>query len=1061
MDTNPNPTTKVKSDITEFSIPITLEKYNKYYWKVVAKDDKGAKTESPIYSFTYDKEWQKTYGGSDDDEGYSIQKTNDGGYIIAGYTESKNGDVSYNHGDSDVWIIKLDKHMNLEWQKTYGGSSRDVANSIQQTSDGGYIVAGNTASTNGDVTKNHGGSDVWIIKLNKDGDLEWERTFGGSGYEHANSIQQTSDGGYIVVGATGSTDGDVKNKNGKYWVIKLDKNGNLEWEKTFGGSDSYDAYSIKQTIDSGYIFIGNTHFGFITDSGKHEIGDINIIKLDKNGNLEWERTFGGLELDWAYSIQQTIDGGYIVAGNTWSTDGDVSYNHGGSDIWIIKLDKNGNLEWERTFGGLELDWAYSIQQTIDGGYIVAGNTWSTDGDVSYNHGGSDIWIIKLDKNGNLEWERTFGGLELDWAYSIQQTIDGGYIVAGETSSTDGDVLYNHGDSDVWVIKLDDNSMNSMKDEIELEKENNSKSNTAPIIKITYPSNNSTNLELNPTITWEALDNENDKIRYNIYLNDELISENYSARLRKLKLNPNTKYILKIVAFDEHNTSNESSITFTTTKVPTISFIEKPENNSIIYGGDFNISLIATDSDNDKLTFDVYMDTNPNLDITTKIKSDITESSIRIPLKENGVYYWKVVAKDDKGAKIESPVYSFKYELIQWEKKIKGYDEDHAELMQQTIDGGYVIVGYTSSTGGDVSSNNGGSDILVIKLDKNGNLEWWKTYGGLEWDVAYSIQQTSDGGFIVAGTGSIYGDIAYNHGGSDVWIIKLDKNGNLEWEKTYGGSEDDEAKSIQQTQDGGYIVAGYTESTDGDVTNNHGGSDVWIIKLDKEGSIEWEKTFGGSYDDYAESIQITTNGGYIVTGKTNSTDGDVSYNRGDSDIWIIKLDKNGNLEWEKTYGGSEIDEAKSIHQTIDSGYIVFGETWSEDGDVSDNDRGSGAWIIKLDKNGNIEWQKIFDGILTVGQIIQTTDNGYIAVGGTYEFSDVLSSNNYGYIINSTGYWIIKLDENGNIEWQKIFDGGTGWDHAKSILQTKDGYVVVGDYYNYREFADIWIIKFYGN
>ncbi|ACI19141.1 ligand-binding sensor domain-containing protein [Dictyoglomus thermophilum] len=370
--------------------------------------------------------WQKVFGGKSDDGAYSIQQTSDGGYIIAGVT------TSFGAGGNDFYIIKLDKDGNKMWEKTFGGKSDDVAASVQQTSDGGYIVAGGTYSFGA------GRADVYIIKLDKDGNKMWEKTFGGSDNDLACSIQQTSDGGYIVAGGTysfGAGEEDV-------YIIKLDSNGNKMWEKTFGGKSDDVANSIQQTSDGGYIVAGYTpSFG----AGGE---DIYIIKLDRNGNKMWEKTFGGSGNDYANSIQQTSDGGYIVAGGT------TSFGAGGIDVYIIKLDAGESskptqpsssqevITWQKVFGGKSDDGAYSIQQTSDGGYIVAGGTYS------FGAGGVDVYIIKLDSNGNKMWEKYFGGKGDDGAASIQQTSDGGYIVAGGTTS------FGAGGIDVYIIKLD-------------------------------------------------------------------------------------------------------------------------------------------------------------------------------------------------------------------------------------------------------------------------------------------------------------------------------------------------------------------------------------------------------------------------------------------------------------------------------------------------------------------------------------------------------------------------------------------------------------------------------
>lgn len=392
----------------------------------------------------------------------------------------------------------------IEWQKCYGGQWDDIGSCIQQTSDGGYIMAGETRSNNGDVSGNHGGEyDFWIVKINSIGDLEWQKCFGGSGIETAACIQQTIDGGYIVVGITDSNSGDVTGYHGinadwvlDYWVIKISSVGNLEWQKCFGGTGEDWARSIQQTNDGGYIVAGYTNSTDGDVTGNHGEYDYWVVKISSAGNLEWQKCFGGTGQDRAYSIATTNDGGYVVAGYTESMDGDVTENNGSSDYWIIKLNSSGNLEWQKSYGSTvgevarsicqtsdggyiingengqfwvvkidsfgSIEWQKSlgsnngldIKQTMDGGYIATGFTTGNSGDVWGNHGSYDYWVVKLNAAGDFEWQKCLGGSHLDSGSSILQTIDGGYIVLGHAISTNGDVTGNHGSRDFWVVKLE-------------------------------------------------------------------------------------------------------------------------------------------------------------------------------------------------------------------------------------------------------------------------------------------------------------------------------------------------------------------------------------------------------------------------------------------------------------------------------------------------------------------------------------------------------------------------------------------------------------------------------
>jgi hypothetical protein len=359
------------------------------------------------------KGWMKTFGEFGEDWGYSVQQTVDGGYIIAGET--------HNIGmGGDVWLIKTDDNGNKVWDKIFGGAEDDKAYSVQQTSDNGYIIAGRTNYSG------EGSGDVWLIKTDGDGNEMWNRTFGGTNWDEGYSVQQTSDNGYIIAGMTFSFGAGWVDA----WLIKTDENGNEQWNKTYGGEYIDIAKSVQQTTDGGYIITGET-WSFGSD-----IGGVWLIKTDNNGKEIWNKTFGGTGYDYGSCVQQTTDGGYIIAGTT------DSFGAGNKDFWLIKTDGNGNKAWDKTYGGKDIDEAYSVQQTTDGGFIIAGYT------MSFGAGFSDAWLIKTDGNGNKIWDRTFGRKYGDFAYSVHQTSNNGYIIAGGTGSF-GDV-----NGDVLLIKTD-------------------------------------------------------------------------------------------------------------------------------------------------------------------------------------------------------------------------------------------------------------------------------------------------------------------------------------------------------------------------------------------------------------------------------------------------------------------------------------------------------------------------------------------------------------------------------------------------------------------------------
>jgi len=313
----------------------------------------------------------------------------------------------------------LQAQPNAIWIRTFGGINSDYGRSIQQVFNDGYIIIGTTASF-GD------NNDVWLIKTDVQGNKEWDKTFGGSNDDFGSCIQQTIDGGYIIVGWTNSFGGG----NNDAWLIKTDVQGNKEWDKTFGGNDTDIGYSVQQTIDGGYIITGWTRsFGLGNN-------DVWLIKTDVQGNEEWNKPLGGNLFERGYSVQQTIDGGYIIAG--WTN----SFGDGNYDVWLIKTDTEGNEEWNKLFGGSDSDRGYSVQQTIDGGYIITGET------KSFGNGESDLWLIKTDAEGNEEWNKLFGGSDSDRGYSVQQTENAEYVITGWTKS------FGNGNNDAWLIKVE-------------------------------------------------------------------------------------------------------------------------------------------------------------------------------------------------------------------------------------------------------------------------------------------------------------------------------------------------------------------------------------------------------------------------------------------------------------------------------------------------------------------------------------------------------------------------------------------------------------------------------
>jgi hypothetical protein len=442
-----------------------------------------------FFSQSLNIEWQKCLGGTfqtdstqlNDSLNYyfsgtdviqKIRKTTDNGYIVVGTTGSNNYNVNGNHGLNDIWVVKLNNSGAVEWQKCFGGSFNDYGSDIQQTSDGGYIVCGWTNSNDGDAVGLHGPpnydgyNDFFILKISSSGSIEWKKCLGGNRDEKAFSVTKSIDGGFIISGYTNTNNnGDVSgyNPNNEYsnqidaWVVKLNSSGNFVWKKCFGDSNQDDFTNVKELNDGALLFAGTTSSYQL--NGNHGEKDFWLVKTDANGVIQWQKLYGGSSRDIFKSVEITSDQGFILTGETFSYNGDVlntfNVTNSESDTWVLRLDANGNIIWQKCFGGTLNESGNYIIQTSDGGFAITGNTTSFNGNVAYNYGSDDFWLLKINSMGSLMWQKSLGGANYDVSNSLVATADGGFVLAGYIESND----YNStitgalGNGDGWVVKL--------------------------------------------------------------------------------------------------------------------------------------------------------------------------------------------------------------------------------------------------------------------------------------------------------------------------------------------------------------------------------------------------------------------------------------------------------------------------------------------------------------------------------------------------------------------------------------------------------------------------------
>ncbi len=356
-----------------------------------------------------------TYGGPANDYTYGFVAATDGGYLMVGST------CSYGAGSSDIWLVKVDAHGTMLWNKTFGGPYTDYGCNIIATSDGNYALVGYTCYDNS--TGGEECPDVWLIKVDANGNALWNQTYGKlADADYAMVIVATSDGGYALAGAIYQN----VTSPGDALLIKVDANGAEQWNQTYGGANEDIFWGITQTSDGGYTLTGQT---IIEDSV-----DAWVIKLDANGTEQWSKTFGGSESDIGWWIIKNSDESYTLSGCT------ASFGAGHNDFWLIKIDSSGNMLWNQTYGGPEDDIAYVLTATPDGGYAIVGST------ISFGTAGSsDFWLVKTDSNGVIQWNQTCGGVDFDQGQWLSVTQDGVYAVAGVTAS------YGAGGTDGWLV----------------------------------------------------------------------------------------------------------------------------------------------------------------------------------------------------------------------------------------------------------------------------------------------------------------------------------------------------------------------------------------------------------------------------------------------------------------------------------------------------------------------------------------------------------------------------------------------------------------------------------
>jgi len=424
-------------------------------------------------------EWQATFGAQADDELQSVKEVPGEGYLLAG---SSNGSTnatksSEGFGSLDFWIVRTDALGARVWDRSFGGTESDFLRDMEVTSDGGFIAGGHSSSTNGNKTSPFWGSgpaglgDYWIVRGDTNGNVLWDKSFGGTNDDVLLGVRQTMDGGYVLGGYSSSAAGGNKTAPqyglSDFWVVRLNAAGDVIWDRSFGGDNADILYALQETTNGGFIVGGVTTSGVSGSKTSPGFGseDAWVLRLDASGNKVWEASFGGTERDGCFALQQLSDGGFVLGGYSASAGGTgnkASPNYGAADFWIVRLDSGGNKLWDQSYGGSGDDQLHDIRVTESGGLFVGGYSYSrAEGNKSSPNftpsdpPSGDYWLLRLDAVGGKVWEQVFGGTGLDRMESLAMTGDAGLLLGGNSlSSTNGNKTSpNYGFADYWIVKL--------------------------------------------------------------------------------------------------------------------------------------------------------------------------------------------------------------------------------------------------------------------------------------------------------------------------------------------------------------------------------------------------------------------------------------------------------------------------------------------------------------------------------------------------------------------------------------------------------------------------------
>ncbi|GAB3833762.1 T9SS type A sorting domain-containing protein [Hymenobacter jeollabukensis] len=817
--------------------------------------------------------WEQSFGGFDGGGFSRGVSTADGGYVLAGSTNSgANGPVGdTTRAEGDLWVAKFTAQGIKEWDRRYAGVSQGLPTSVIQTSNGNYVVGCITTlgSSPDKAGPNRGYYDYWIICLDAQGRRLWERTYGSQQWDFLQSTWQTADGGYLLAGTSqDSTASADKSQTGygrrDFWLVRLDAQGNKLWDKAYGGDDDDELVSGIPTNDGGCLLTGFTRSGQNGSVSEPPIdpawSDYWVVKLDANGVQQWDHRYGGTDQDVAGRALQNADGTYYVCGTSRSGAGGTRTepSRGGDDYWLLKLSAQGTVLWDRRFGSPGNDIGYyGLLPQTGGGCVLGGfsETGPPGGDQSGpRRGHYDAWLVAVSAAGTKLWDRAYGGNDQE-TFSDLIARPGGHmlLLASSASNQSGDQsqAFPVGTtSGSWVVEL----------------------NASGAI-----------------------------------LRAQLVTAAPDETQRTLLRTRDGGLVLAghgINGFGFNPPANTGGQGLTQSWLIKRDSLGAPVWEQTLYGPDArgNRNPVVREQLDGTLVAGAT-------DYRTLLDSATARTDAEYLLVE-----------------LEGPLFR--------KRKYGGLGHDWLADMQVLTDRGHLLGGTSrSGVGGDRSeASRGGADFWVLRVNDRLVKRWDRRFGGSGLDSLRSVLLTPDGGYLLAGstTSPADGDLTEpSPGGADFWLVKLSNTGALQWQHRYGGPGDDWLAQARVAPDGGFVLAGTTNAgAGGDVTEpSRGRRDLWVVKVSSQGALQWQHRYGGSGNEYGAAVDVDPDGGFIVGASTTSpVSGEVSQpSRGSTDYWLLRLSAQGTVLWDRRLGGSGEDMLTCLTTTQHYGYALGGQS----------------------------------------------------------------------------------------------------------------------------------------